>query len=173
MKTESADQRLSELLVVLDRLTELHRDLLGAVRDKIEHMRSGDTAQLQADAVRHESLLKTIHEQEGLRRQLMDAVGRGYGISPQVARRMPARQLAERIEGRLRSGLLEAAERLRGVVREASEVNRVAVLIAQQVLHHLRCVFEAVAAPEGRPDIYSPHGTVVPSGTRRLFEMTG
>ena len=173
MKTEPPDQRLNELLVVLDRLTELHRELLGLTRDKIEHMRSGNTAQLQANTARQESLLKTLHEQDGLRRQLMEAIGRGHGINPQVARRMPARQLAERIEGRLRSGLLDAAERLRGVVREVSEVNRVAVLIAQQVLHHLRCVFEVVAAPDGRPDTYSPHGTVVPSGTRRLFEMTG
>lgn len=173
MKEEAANQRLSDLIVVLDRLSELHRELLDLTRDKIEHMRSANTEELRICAVREEELVKNINEQEGLRRQLMDVIGRGYGLDPRVARRMPIRQLAERIEDRLRTKLLRAAEQLRRVVSEALEVNRVAAMIAQQVLNHLRCVFEAVAAPDEPPNTYSSRGKAVPGGTRRLFEMTG
>ncbi len=173
MTEETANQRLPGLLVVLDRLTELQRELLSLIREKIQQMRSGNTEGLRACTVREESLVKTIQEQEGLRRQLMEAIGRGYGINPQVARRMPTRQLAERIQGNLRAKFLGAVGRLRGVAGEVVELNRVAALIAQQVLHHLRCVFEAVSASGGRPDTYSPHGRALPSRNRQLFELTG
>ena len=103
MRTETTNERMGELLVVLDRLAELHRELLSLIRDKIEHMRSADTDRLRAATVREESLLQIIGEQEGLRRQLMDAIGRGYGINSEVGpatggtdRSPVARRAAER-----------------------------------------------------------------------------
>ena len=173
MNDRTTGKRLSELLVVLDRLIELHSELRSLIRDKIEHMRAGNAEQLQADTVREESLVKTIDEQEGLRRQLMDAIGRGYGLDPQGVRRMPVRELAERVDETWRSRLLDSAGRLRAVVREVSDLNRIGTLIAQQVLGHLSCAFEAMSAPEEHPGTYSPHGQVVPGQARRLFEMTG
>jgi len=173
MKEEVPDRRLNDLLLVLDRLTVLHRELLTLIQNKIERMRTGNIDEVGAVAQHEECLIKTIAEQEGLRKQLMDAIGRGYGISPPVARNMSARQLAERLEGSLRTRLLEAAEQLKNAAREVADVNRVATLIAQQVLGHLRCVFEAVAAPDQPPDTYSPRGAMVPGSARRLFEMTG
>ena len=173
MKTETTDKRPSELLLAMERLTELHTRLLSLIHEKIEHMRAGSAERLQACTAGEESLLETIGEQEGLRRQLADDLGRGLGIDPQVARRMPARQLADDPDDRRRAEFANAVERLRGVVGKVADANRVATLIAQQVLGHLRCVFEAVATPDEQPAIYSPHGRMVTSGTRRLFEMTG
>ncbi|MCK4658380.1 MAG: flagellar export chaperone FlgN [Phycisphaerae bacterium] len=171
--TETTNQRLPELLVVLSRLADLHGELLGVIRGKIEHMRTGNTSELRADTIREESLVKTISEQEGLRCRLMGEIGCGYGISPQAARRMSARRLAQRVEAGLRSRLEEGADRLQGVVREVSHVNHIATLVAQQVLHHMRCMFEAVTAADEPPTTYSPHGQVVPEAPHRLFEITG
>ncbi|MCP4590814.1 MAG: flagellar protein FlgN [bacterium] len=173
MTMDRPDQRVAELLVVLDRLTSLHHDLLRLIRRKTELMRSGDTDGLHTEAAREASLVETIRAQEGLRRQLMDAIGRGLGLNSQVARRLPVRQLAERLTESMRPALLSASERLRSVVRETAEANRLAALIAAQVLQHLRCIFEAVASPDQQPDTYSPRGQVVTGHGRRLFEMTG
>lgn len=173
MKTETPSKRSSELLLVLERLTELHTRLLRLIHEKIEHMRAGDAERLQACAASEEFLIKTIGEQEGLRRQLTDDLGRGWGIEPQAARRMSARQLGDTIDDRVRADFADATDRLRDVVGKVADVNRVATLIAQQVLHHLRCVFEAVAMPDEQPATYSPHGRRVKRETRQLFEMMG
>ncbi|MCP4590608.1 MAG: hypothetical protein GY842_07685, partial [bacterium] len=50
MTMDKPDQRVSELLVVLDRLTSLHHDLLRLIRRKTELMRSGDTDGLLTEA---------------------------------------------------------------------------------------------------------------------------
>ena len=173
MSVDIANKRLSDLFVVMDRLTDLHRELLDSTRDKIEHMRNSDTDALRAGTEREGALVQAIGEQEGLRRQLMDAIGRGYGMNPEMARRMPARQLASRIDGPERDQLLETADRLRDVVQEVAELNRIAALIGQEVLRHVRSVFESVSTPDDPPETYSPSGWVKPSGTQRLFEMTG
>lgn len=173
MNSDVPDKRLRDLLRVLGRLTEQHLELRTAIEGKVERMRSGHVDGLQ-NATRHErALIESIAEQEGLRRQLMDAIGRGFGISPQAARGLSARQLAERLAGPPRIRLLEAAGRLKTAAAAVSEVNQIATLIAQQVLHHLRCVFQAVATCDQPPDTYTPRGTLQLVPTRRLFEMTG
>ena len=173
MHTEVATQRVAELLRVLHRMTALHQELEGLIREKIQRMRDGQTELVQACTQREELLLKTLTDQEGLRRQLMDAIGRGFGINPQSARRMPLRQLAERLEGHLRTKLLAALDGLRRAAGDVARVNQVAMVIAQQILHHLRCIFASVSGPQENPALYSPQGRVVAGGGRGLFELMG
>src|SRR5512145_2113062 len=116
--------RLSELATVLERMAGLYGELTVLANDKVAHMGKGDLAALRTDVAREEALVRKSQEQDGLRRQLLEIIGRGYGIAAQAARRMTASQLLQRLEPAKRWELELAVGRLRTAARELAEANR-------------------------------------------------
>lgn len=172
-KTAETNDRLGELIVVLDRLAGLYRDLAAIARRKLGHMARADSEALNMGVALEEELTRTARAQEGLRGQLMELVGRGYGMAPQSARGMSATQLLERAPATCRLDLERSVRRLREAALELMEANRVARLVAQEVLTHLRHVFAAIGAGSESAEVYSPHGRVPEGGSRRIFETLG
>lgn len=164
---------LGEVLVVLERLTHLHEELHRLTQQKLQHLRAGKHAALGTCAEREAALIQTITDQNGLRRQLFERLGRAYGIAAPTARRMSARDWAARLEEPLDAPLRRAADRLREAVSATSAAHRQAELIVRGVLYHLRQVFAAVSDTDREAGIYSPRGEVVSHGPRRVFELTG
>ncbi|HEY3242052.1 MAG TPA: flagellar export chaperone FlgN [Phycisphaerae bacterium] len=170
MKTKRKD-RIDDLVVLLDRLTLLHAELLGSVQDKLQQMRAGSIEGMQSGAQREQALVARIAEQEGLRKQLMDVIGRGLGAAGQRARSWTVSELADRLLEPQRGALLNAARRLRESIAEVARANRMAGLVAQEVLRHFRHIFAAIAgACPTQPAGYSPRGDVVAVINRTLFD---
>ena len=104
------------LVTMLDELAGAHEQLLGAVEEKIEAMRSADTDRIRQTIEREQILVESIDEREGLRRQLTERIVRPYGVGTVAARRLSATAVmvndhtAFRVDwmpfgGRRRSGL--------------------------------------------------------------------
>lgn len=170
--TTSAD-RLSELRVVLDRLTGLYAELTALARDKVAHMARADVAALRAEVAREEGLVRKAQEQDGLRRQLLELIGKGFGVAGPVARRMTATQLLRRVDEGRRAEIERSVQGIRRAAAELSEANRVAGLVSAQVLSHMREVFAAISRVDDAPAVYTPHGRAAQGGARRIFETTG
>jgi hypothetical protein len=168
-----ASDRISELCIVLDRLSGLYDELAGMAREKVMHMGRADLAALREDVSREEGLVRKAQEQDGLRRQLLELIGKGLGIAPQIARRMTSSQLLLRMEPGRRPEVERVVRKLRKAASALSEANRVTGLVSAQVLTHLREVFAAISRPDDGPVVYTPTGRTTPGGARRIFETTG
>jgi hypothetical protein len=157
----------------MDRLEGLHRDLCDTLMGKLERMRRADHDGLQALSEHERSLLVRIHEQEGLRKQVVERVGRGYGIAAETSRTMPARQLAQRVGDPYAERIAGAADRLKAVAEDVKRLNGLITRVSQHVLDHLREAFAAVSGG-GRPaGVYSSAGTMIENRPRELFETVG
>lgn len=173
MKTRSANERLTGLLTLLDRLERMHRDLLEVIRDKIEKMLSSNLDGMRDCIAREAALVQEVAEQEGLRRQLMVSLGQEMGIAPGQARVMNVRELAGRVDASRREPLLRAADRLRHTVAQVAEANRVAGLIAREILRHFRHVFAAMTCLENGPGGYTPRGQRQATAGQKLLDAVG
>jgi hypothetical protein len=169
----SSSDRISELAVLLDRIAGTYRELSALAREKVTQMGAADILALRANADREKELVRKAQEQDGLRRQLMEIIGRGWGMGAQSARRMTASQLLQRVEASQRGEIERAVKNLRQSSGELSEAHRTAGLVASAVLTHLREVFAAISRLDDAPNVYAPNGRVSPGGARRIFEATG
>lgn len=164
---------LDDLLTVMQRLESLHQELREALQQKLEHMRRADQTGIQACLDREQVLVRSIIEQEGLRKQIMEQVGRGYGLGAKTARTMPARRLAERVTEPSRSRLNELADRLKSVVQDVKRINGLVTRVSQEVLGHLTEVFTTLTGSATPASGYSRAGRTVEGRPRELFETVG
>lgn len=166
-------RRVESLLVLLERLEGLHLELRAVLDDKLESMRKSDMETLQ-DCVERESVLTTrISEQEGLRKQLMERICRGYGIASQTARRLPARRLADRLDEPQRGKINAMADRLKAAVMEVSKLNALIGRVSSQILKYLGEIFTEVRGAEASPVVYSKYGQTAAARPVEIFEAVG
>ena len=173
MNKAMAPNRLADLLKFFNVLVDLHDDLLALIREKVDAMKHSDIQRMQALTEREHALAKRIHEREGYRRQLMDAIGEQLNLPPRAARALSVSQLAGRIPEPQRSALLEAARRLRARVTRTAAANRAAGTIARQITSHLRWVFASVKPREDGPVGYSGDGVSVGCGGTKILDAVG
>ena len=166
-------QRVESLLVLLERLEGLHLELRSVLSDKLESMRKSDMEALQNCVDRERALTTRINEQEGLRKQLMEHIGRGYGIAPQAARMLPARRLADRLTEPHRGKINAMADRLKAAVTEVSKLNALIGRVSSQVLKYLGEIFTEIRGVEASPGVYSKYGQTVTTRPVELFEAVG
>ncbi len=172
--TKTADSQTTALLTLLERLAVLHDQLRDVICEKVERMRTADIEGMRSCIDREAALVEQVTEQEGLRRQIMIAVGQSLGISPSRARSMNIRVLANRLAEPGGTRLLAAADRLRRVVAQVAERNRVAGLIAREILGHFRHVFAAMTTTGGaRVGGYTHQGGLDVPTRRRLLDALG
>ena len=162
-----------DLIRVLSGLEALHQGLAELIDQKIDRMRAGNVAEINACTTREQELVGRIGEQEGLRRVLTDRIARSFGMSPQKARRMTASQLAERMAQPWASELLALAGRLQRLTARIENRNRMAGRLSGAILEHMDVVLSAMTAPGPASGAYGRRGACLPAGPTRLFETVG
>ncbi|MHC4234899.1 MAG: flagellar export chaperone FlgN [Planctomycetota bacterium] len=176
-RVESADSEIGrysrDLIVVLANLERLHAQLAELIDVKIERMRRCDVAGMNECVSGEQELVGKIGEQEGLRRMLTDRMGRGYGMSPQKARRLTACQLAEVIPPPQRDELRDLATRLEALMTRIVRRNRIASQLSGGILAHMDAILSAMISPQVQAGAYSKRGSAVDATPQRLFETVG
>lgn len=173
LMSADARQRIEDLIELLNRLSTLHEDLLGAIRRKIDAMKRADIDDMRTFGEKEQSIVVKISEREGLRRQLMDLIGRDLKLPAGSARTVSFKQLVARIPKAWHAALNEAGDRLRSCMTRVAAANRVAGEIARQIVTHLKWVFGSVRPDEGEPVGYSRTGMVVSNAETLLFDAMG
>ncbi|MEE9297401.1 MAG: flagellar export chaperone FlgN [Phycisphaerae bacterium] len=165
--------RIDALLILLERLEQLHQQLHETLRRKLDLMRRADIDELRVCVDAEQALVTRISEQEGLRKQLMEQIGRACGMSADVARKLPARRLADRLPQPGKSRLQALAGRLRVAVERVKKVNDLVNRVTSEVLTHMAAVFSAVVATDAPASGYTDRGRTVQSRCQELFEAIG
>jgi hypothetical protein len=165
--------RVSTLAQLLDELTKLHGALVQAVDERIAALRTSDFEALRAALEAEERLLERLRERDGLRRQLTENIARGYGIAPGGASKLSARQLAGRIGGANGAALIAAADRLKPVLEQLAQRNRLAQLITRNVLRHVEHLFAALTGGPNPQRDYGRGGAVSYRPGQIIFDTVG
>ena len=136
-------------------------------------MKRADVPVLGVLSQQEQSLAGRLQTHEGLRRQLMDAMGEEMGLPATAARAMTVSQLATRLPELPRKRLLDVAKGLRDVVARVAQANRIAGAVSREILSHLTWVFSSVRPKDNRPVGYSGAGVMVGPREMRIFETVG
>ena len=164
---------LNDLVTVLDRLSGLHDDLCAALVRKLDCIRRADYSAMHACDHTLRTLTGRIGEQNGLRKQLAEQLGKPFGLAPERARDLTLNEFAGRLADPDRTRVMASADRLRAVVRDVEALNRLIDRVAAEVLNH---VHQAVAAITTQPDDgvqYTRDGRPRAAARRELFEALG
>ena len=166
-------KRLRDLLTLLGQLKQLHDELAVLVKAKVEAMKHADMRALQEHTEQERKLVERIQEREGLRRQLTDVIGEQLGFSPRSARTLTVSQLVSCVPEEQQEAIVESAQRLRSAVSKVAQANRVAGMVAGELVDHLGRVFAAVR-PKAEPGTaYTSEGAVLSRPECRIFETVG
>jgi len=158
MATVTVERRVEQLETVLGELRRLHDELSLVVRNKLESIRKADTDAIRSATTREEFLIGRIREQDGMRKQLLELIGKALDVPAPRARVMTIREVAAHVTEPARSRLLALAAALRERVRETAEGNRVAAVVSHEMLRHFRQVYEVMARVDDSPAVYSRTG---------------
>ena len=94
-------------------------------------------------------------------------------MQPGAARALTLSQLASRVGPPHREKLLAAGQALRGLATQVAQANRVAGVVAREVINHLSWVFRSVR-PEDAGRVGYTHGNAAaPVADSRIFEAVG
>ena len=173
MKKPVETKRFRDLLVLLSELRKLHENLLAICQSKLGAIKKADVKAMGELSGEEQEIARRIHEREGLRRQLMDAIGDSLGLPPRTARALPVSQLAGRVPRAQAAALKEAAAKLGEAVLRVARVNRVIGAVSRGVLGHLGRVLESVGAASENSPGYSVDGKAVTVSQTQIFEAVG
>lgn len=156
--TRCSRSGLGDLLIVLERLEGLHRDLCQTLTEKLKHIRRSDQSGIFACTDREQAIVSRVAQQEGLRKQLMERIGRGYGMGREAARALSARKLAERVEEPVRSDLTHRADKLQDTLTDVERINGIVKRVSIEILTHLREAFAAITPIDEPGGEYTERG---------------
>lgn len=166
-------KRFSSFIELIKQFKRLHQGLLDAMSAKIEAMKQGDFEQMRRLDEKQRELVKAVREREGIRRQLLDAIGRDEGKDSGQLRKLSLLQLASRLVEPQRLELLDAARELKLVMGAVARKNNVAKTVVGGVLENLRFVFESVKAGSSKESNYSGAGTAIASNAAGMLDAVG
>lgn len=166
-------RRIADLIRLLEQQRDGYEQLFAVLDARIAAMRCADWAAIGVNQQAHVTLAHKLAEREGLRRQLMDAIGVELQLGPRAGRKLTVSQLAVRLPSELSTDLTRAADGLRSILAKVAQANRVAGYVARGILDHLRWVFEAVTPQAESSGAYGFNGTPAAGHGAVLFEMTG
>ncbi len=171
--TRCSRSGLGDLLIVLERLEGLHRDLCHTLTETLAHIRRSDQSSIQGCTDREQAIVSRVVKQEGLRKQLMERIGRGYGMGREAARALSARKLAERVEEPIRSDLTRRADKLQDTLTDLERINGIVKRVSIEILTHLREAFAAITPIDEPGGEYTERGRSFGGRPRELFEAVG
>ncbi len=172
-KPATSATRVRDLVRLLDQMASLYGQMFTFIDEKLAAMRRADEVAMTAANAKEHLLADRLAEREGLRKQLMDAVGDEIGLASRLGRQLTVTQLANRLSGSEKVAVLASADRLRKEVSRVSQANRVAGVVAREVVNHLRWVFAAVRPGDEKPSGYSKTGVVMSQSGGPMFDALG
>jgi len=174
MSSDKVDSLFPELVDLLRRLVGYESDLLALMNEKLDAMRRADSDGMLALSMREGELTARIAKTDSERHALVGSLCRALDIhcgrNPGA---VPLREIAARLDPGRRHVALECAERLRRLMLEVAEANRVVELVSREMLAHFKNVFSAIVQDDGDAETYSPHGQVKPAGGARMIDAMG
>ena len=173
MRNATKSTRTNDLIRLLGVLRVQQQQLLECVESKLEAIRQADVSAMQKLQKKERTLVDRMREREGLRRQLMDAIGRDLGWPVGAGRALHISQLAARLNDPERVQLVDAAHALRDLVFRVQRTNRIAGAVSRDVLGHLHWVLASVAPRCEKSVGYSGEGAVVTVTGTQVFEAVG
>lgn len=165
--------RIRDLLRLLGDMTSMHVELEQAIKRKLGAIRDGDAQATHAAGQIEQDLAQRIREREGLRKQLMDAIGIELGMGPGEGRRLTVSELSGRAPQEWRAGMEQSVGNLRKAMAGAAQANRVAGATLRTLLHHMQWVLTAIRPSGPAPMTYSDKGKMVTQGGTVALETTG
>lgn len=172
MKRTIDEARFRDLVRLLDHLCGQHEELCGLVQGKIDAIKRADVDAMRLADVKERATAERIMEREGLRRSMMDGIGKELGLSSSHARALSLSQLAQRVAGTQRQLLERAGIALRDAVGRLARLNRVAGQVSVSILQHIESVFSAVTVQDDTGD-YTGSGRVRTGTGNLLFDAVG
>lgn len=169
--TAHEPKRWRDLIRLLDAMRDLYADLHSLRQARLSAMRRADVAELARLDEQEAAAANRLQERDGLRKQLMDAIGTELGVAS--GRTMTVSQLTDRLSADAGHAVRRAADGLRETVHQVAQINRVIGLTAREVISHMNWVFAAVRPQPDRPQGYAPGGAVVTGDSSRIFEIVG
>lgn len=170
---QKSQPRVTDLIILLDKMCGLHVELLEAVQDKTDAMKRADIHAVREACDKERALVQRIHEREGLRRQLVDVIAPRLGIAEATVRTMSVSQLATHVLSPDSDKLNKTAIKLREVMERLARANNTAGVIARNLVGHLRWVFASVRPSDETPVCYLVDGAVVSRSDTKIFEAVG
>jgi hypothetical protein len=170
--TESLLRRAGDLARLMDQLAALNEQLLMLATRKLEAIRAADLGAMSACNDEQELVCKRLTEREGLRKQLMDAIGAELGLAVRTGRRLTISQLLPKLPHAACAQVSAARDSLRDIVGKLAQANRVSGAVSRELIHHLEFVFSAVRPSVAATGQYSASGTLRPAASR-VFETVG
>jgi len=167
------ESRTGELLIVMGELKQLHEELLTVLQQKLAAMRRADTEGLNSCTARQRFLVDRIRQKEGLRRQVVQLIGKAMGMPAERAADWPLRELAERLPEPRRGQLLAQAAVVREILLAIDKTNTVAALVTGEMLKHFQQVCAAMARTGQSTGTYSSAGRLNSEPPVGVFEAVG
>jgi hypothetical protein len=167
------ESRSGELAFLLSDLKKLHEELLAVIQHKLAAMRRADADAINSCLAREQFLVGRIRQQEGLRQQLVQLIGKELGLTPEQAVRLPLKALAERLDEPRRGQLLAQAAGLRETMLGIDRSSKVAAMVTGEMLKHFRQVCLAMARAVQSTGTYSPTGRLNSEAPAGVFEAVG
>jgi hypothetical protein len=167
------ESRSSELVFLLGEFRKLHEELLAVIQHKLAAMRRADVEAVNSCLAREQFLANRIRQQEGLRQQLVQLIGKELGLAAEQTVRLSLKGLAERLEEPCRGRLLAQAAALRETMMTIDRANKVAAMVTGEMLKHFRQVCMAMARVGQSTGTYSPAGRLNSEAPARVFEAVG
>ncbi len=165
--------RSKDLVVLLGDLKRLHEEMLGVIRQKLAAMRQADTDALNSCLARERFLADRISQQEGLRQQLVQIIGKALGLELEARRTLTLSVLAEGLPEPERTQLLGLAAALRECLGQIESANKVAALVTGEMLKHFRQVYSAMARAGQTTGTYSSGGQLTTDRPTQVFDAVG
>lgn len=165
--------RLKDLLRLLDVVRGLYETLEKVIVAKIDAIRRADVPAMQAALDDERTLTERLREREGLRRQLMDAIGNDLGLPHGAGRTLTVSRMAAKMAESPGAALRECADALRRATARTAQANRVAAVITRELVSHMQWVFASVRPAGGQPAVYTDCGKMMPMSGTVLLETVG
>ncbi|MFQ5495572.1 MAG: flagellar export chaperone FlgN [Phycisphaerae bacterium] len=171
--TATQAKLVRDLVRLFEGLQRIQQRLHQLLQEKMQAVKRADVEALRALDDRERSVVEDLHRRQGLRRQIMDAIGRLAGLPDGNGRSLTVSQLAAHLPADQRSVLLAAAAALGRRVARVVHANRLLGAVSRELLDHLTWVFEAVRPQDDRPDGYAGNGAPARGGETRILEVVG
>jgi hypothetical protein len=154
-------------------LKKLHDELLAVIQHKLGAMRNADMETINSCLAREQFLVNRIRQQEGLRQQLVQLIGKELGVAAPPSGAISLPRLVERLDEPRRGQLLSLAAGLRGAMQAIDGCNKVAALVTSEMLKHFRQVCMAIAQAGHSAGTYSQAGRMNSEASVGVFEAVG
>jgi hypothetical protein len=173
MSANVTTQTLEALVALLGEEATLHEQLGDALESCREAVRSADVAAISSATLRQKGLVQQVRRCEGVRRPLMDRLGRELGLAGRTGRSMALSQLAARLNPAAQERVTAVGVQLKRAVDRVARLNRVNERIAARLVDGVGLVLSAVRPRQAERLDYAGDGRTVERMDTVLLDAVG